>query len=190
MKPTMTSSSISGLKKAPLSLPASRLATLVQIPSAPIAVIALGFDIESLHHPLDGFGFLVPRGQGPRILGALWESSVYAGRADEGQALIRVMAGGAHDPGFVSLGDDEAIGLVRRDLQVTMGVTAEPQMAQVIRHHEGIPQYTVGHLDRVAAIDAALARLPGLHLTGHGYGGVGINSVIANARALADRLVS
>jgi oxygen-dependent protoporphyrinogen oxidase len=63
-------------------------------------------------------------------------------------------------------------------------------MAQVIRHHEGIPQYTVGHLDRVAAIDAALARLPGLHLTGHGYGGVGINSVIANARALADRLVS
>jgi len=164
--------------------------TLVQIPSAPIAVIALGFDAESLRHPLDGFGFLVPRGQGPRILGALWESSVYAGRADEGQALIRVMAGGAHDPGFVSLGDDEAIGLVRRDLQVTMGVTAEPQMAQVIRHHEGIPQYTVGHLDRVAAIDAALARLPGLHLTGHGYGGVGINSVIANARALADRLVS
>jgi len=164
--------------------------TLVQIPSAPIAVIALGFDAESLRHPLDGFGFLVPRGQGPRILGALWESSVYAGRADEGQALIRVMAGGAHDPGFVSLGDDEAIGLVRRDLQVTMGVTAEPQMAQVIRHHEGIPQYTVGHLDRVATIDAALARLPGLHLTGHGYGGVGINHVIANARALADRLVS
>jgi oxygen-dependent protoporphyrinogen oxidase len=165
-------------------------ATLVQIPSAPIAVIALGFEAESLGHPLDGFGFLVPRGQGPRGLGALWESSIYAGRAAEGRALIRVMAGGAHDPGFVRLGDDEAIGLARRDLRVTMGVTADPQMTHVIRHHDGIPQYTVGHLDRVATIDAALARLPGLHLTGHAYGGVGINHVIANARALADRLVS
>jgi oxygen-dependent protoporphyrinogen oxidase len=164
--------------------------TLVQIPSAPITVVALGFDTDSLDHPLDGFGFLVPRGEGPRILGALWESSVYAGRAGEGRALIRVMAGGAHDPGFVRLGDDESIGLVRRDLRMTMGVTADPQRAIVIRHHEGIPQYTVGHLDRVAAIDAALARLPGLHLAGHGYRGVGINYVIANARALADRLVS
>jgi oxygen-dependent protoporphyrinogen oxidase len=164
--------------------------TLVQIPSAPIAVVALGFDVESLRHPLDGFGFLVPRRQGPRILGALWESSVYEGRAGEGQALIRVMAGGAHDPGFVSLADDEAIGLVRRDLRATMGVTADPQVAIVIRHHEGIPQYTVGHLDRVAAIEAALSRWPGLHLAGHGYRGVGINHVIANARALADRLPS
>src|SRR4029079_18385416 len=141
------------------TLEPSLASTLVQIPSAPIAVIALGFDIESLHHPLDGFGFLVPRGQGPRILRALWEESVYSGRAQEGRALIRVMAGGAHDPGFVSLGDDEAIGLVRRDLRVTMGVTADPQMTHVIRHHEGIPQYTVGHLDRVATIDSALARL-------------------------------
>ena len=63
-------------------------------------------------------------------------------------------------------------------------------MAIVIRHHEGIPQYTVGHLERLAAIDTELARLPGLHLNGHGYRGVGINHVIANARALADRLAS
>lgn len=162
--------------------------TLVSIPTAPIAVVALGYDTAALRHPLDGFGFLVPRRQGPRILGALWESSVYAGRANPGRALIRVMAGGAHDPGFVSLGDDEAIGLVRRDLRTSMGVMADPEMAIVIRHHEGIPQYTVGHLDRVAAIDAAVERWPGLHLTGHGYLGVGINHVIANARALADRL--
>jgi oxygen-dependent protoporphyrinogen oxidase len=163
---------------------------LVEIPSAPIAVVALGFEAAAVAHPLDGFGFLVPRGQGPRILGALWETSIYAGRADEGRALIRVMAGGAHDPGFVSLGDDEVIGLVRRDLRTTMGITADPEMAIVIRHHEGIPQYTVGHLERLAAIDTELARLPGLHLNGHGYRGVGINHVIANARALADRLAS
>lgn len=169
-------------------LDATLATTLVQIPSAPIAVVALGFEVDALRHPLDGFGFLVPRRQGPRVLGALWESSVYAGRAGAGLALIRVMAGGAHDPGFVSLGDDEAVGLVRRDLHTTMGVTAEPRMVRVVRHHEGIPQYTVGHLDRVRAIEGAVARWPGLHLTGHGYRGVGINHVIANSRALADRL--
>ena len=106
-------------------------------------MIALGFDAESLRHPLDGFGFLVPRGQGPRILGALWESGVYAGRAGEGHALIRVMAGGAHHPGFVSLGDDEAIGLVRRDLRLTMGVTADPQMTGCVTMRWN-PQSTVG----------------------------------------------
>jgi oxygen-dependent protoporphyrinogen oxidase len=161
---------------------------LVQIPSAPITVVALGFEAATLGHPLDGFGFLVPRGQGARMLGALWESSVYPGRADPGHALIRVMAGGAHDPAFINLTDDQALGLVWRDLRTTMGVTVEPRMVQIVRHLDGIPQYTVGHLDRLAQIDAAMARLPGLHLAGHGYRGVGINHVIANARALADRM--
>jgi protoporphyrinogen/coproporphyrinogen III oxidase len=171
-------------------LDASIATPLREIPIAPLAVVALGFDVAALGHPLDGFGFLVPRGQGPRILGALWESSVYPGRAEPGHALIRVMAGGAGDPSFVSLSDDEAVDLVRRDLRTTMGITAEPRMARIARHHEGIPQYTVGHLERVAAIEAGLARWPGLHLTGHGYHGVGINHAIANARALADRMLA
>jgi oxygen-dependent protoporphyrinogen oxidase len=161
---------------------------LVQIPTAAITVVVLGYEAATLGHPLDGFGFLVPRGQGPRILGALWESSVYPGRAEPGRALIRVMAGGAHDPAFISLTDDQALGLVRRDLRTTMGITAEPRMVQIVRHPDGIPQYTVGHLDRLAQIDAGMARLPGLHLAGHGYRGVGINHVIANARALADQI--
>ena len=167
-------------------LEASIADALVRIPTAAITVVALGYEAATLGHPLDGFGFLVPRGQGVRILGALWESSVYPGRAEAGRALIRVMAGGAHDPAFISLTDDQALGLVRQDLRTTMGVTVEPRMVHIVRHPDGIPQYTVGHLDRLARIDAAIARLPGLHLAGHGYRGVGINHVIADARALAD----
>ena len=100
------------------------------------------------------------------------------------------MAGGAHDPAFLELGDDEMVRIVRGDLQKVMGVTAEPRMVRVIRHPAGIPQYTVGHLDRVSQIDSMVARLPGLHLTGHGYRGVGINHGITDARALAARIAT
>lgn len=169
---------------------ATLAATLATIPLAPLVVVALGFDRAALGHPLDGFGFLVPRGQGVRILGALWESSVYPGRAASGHALIRVMTGGAHDPSVVDLTDDQLLGLVRGNLLTTMGIRAEPGMVRIIRHRNAIPQYIVGHLDRLARIDAALMRLPGLHLTGHGYRGVGINATIADAVSLAARLVA
>ena len=99
------------------------------------------------------------------------------------------MAGGAHDPAFAGLTDEQMLGLVRSDLFLTMGIRAEPRMVRIIRHRDAIPQYTVGHLDRLARVDAALARLPGLHLTGHGYRGVGINAGIADAVKLAARLV-
>jgi oxygen-dependent protoporphyrinogen oxidase len=168
---------------------AALAATLATIPLAPLAVVALGFDAAALGHPLDGFGFLVPRGQGVRILGALWESSVYPGRAPSGHALIRVMTGGAHDPSVAELADDQLLGLVRGDLMTTMGIRAEPEMVRIIRHRNAIPQYTVGHLDRLASIDAAVASLAGLHLTGHGYRGVGINAAIADAVSVAARLV-
>jgi oxygen-dependent protoporphyrinogen oxidase len=169
---------------------ATLAATLATIPLAPLVVVALGFDRGALGHSLDGFGFLVPRGQGARILGALWESSVYPGRAASGHALIRVMTGGAHDPSVADLTDDQLLALVRGDLLTTMGITVEPGMVRIIRHRNAIPQYTVGHLDRLACIDAALKRLPGLHLTGHGYRGVGINAAIADAVSLAARLVA
>lgn len=171
-----------------MMLDAELAATLARIPSAPVAVIALGYDLPALGHPLDGFGFLVPRGEGPRILGALWDSSVYAGRAPAGQGLIRVMAGGAHDPDMLALTDDDLVGVVRQDLQTVMGITTTPRMVRIIRHAEGIPQYTVGHLDRLARIEEALMRHAGLHLAGHGYRGVGINHGIADANKVAARV--
>src|SRR5690606_22246324 len=90
------------------------------IPSAPIAVVCLGYDAAGLGHALDGFGFLVPRGEGPRILGALWDSSIYPGRAPAGRALIRVMIGGATDPEAAALDERTLVDEARRDLQTVM----------------------------------------------------------------------
>ena len=166
-------------------------ATLRQIPSAPMVVAALGYDeadVERVRGPLDGFGFLVPRGEGLRILGALWDSSVYAHRAPSGSALIRAMIGGAHDPDVLSLSDDEILGTVKSELRKAMHLALEPKWARVIRHPLGIPQYTRGHLDRLAEIDRRLAAWPGLFLAGNAYRGPSINSCVADADRLTDRL--
>lgn len=165
-------------------------AELDAIRAAPLAVVCLGFEAATLEHPLDGFGFLVPRGEGPRMLGALWDSSIYPGRAPGGRALIRVMTGGATDPNVMELDDDGLIALVRGELRTTMGVQAAPIMTHVFRHPVGIPQYEVGHLERLARIDARLALHPGLHVAGNAYRGVSINSCIAEAKQLAARLSS
>jgi oxygen-dependent protoporphyrinogen oxidase len=184
---------------APLDREISR--ELRGIASAPLAVVCLGYDAAAIAAargpdrlagavPLDGFGFLVPRGQGPRILGALWESSIYPGRAPEGHALIRVMIGGARDPDAVLLDDDALLSTVKSDLRQTMGLGATPAFVRIYRHRVGIPQYIRGHLARLARIDARLARLPGLYLAGNSYHGVAINSCVAEAGPLAARVLS
>jgi oxygen-dependent protoporphyrinogen oxidase len=168
----------------------ARLAAELQgIPSAPIAVIALGYDAGRISHALDGFGFLVPRGEGPRLLGVLWDSSLYPNRAPEGRVLLRAMVGGAHEPAAVELDDAALLALVRRDLQLTMRLELEPSMVRIVRHRVGIPQYTVGHRDRLERIESRLALHPGLYVAGNGYRGVAINSCAAEAGPLADRLL-
>jgi oxygen-dependent protoporphyrinogen oxidase len=158
---------------------------LRQIPTAPLAVVCLGYETARLDRPLDGFGFLVPRGEGLAILGVLWDSSIYPSRAPEGRSLLRVMIGGAHDASVVMLDDGALTDRARADLETTMGLTIDPVFSRVFRHPAGIPQYTVGHLDRIATIDDRLRRHPGLLLAGNSYRGVSINACIADAALLA-----
>jgi oxygen-dependent protoporphyrinogen oxidase len=170
----------------PFDAEAARL--LNGIVPAPLAVVCVGFDeqaIVSERGPLDGFGFLVPRGEGPRILGALWESSIYSGRAPAGKVLLRVMIGGATDREAVSLDDSELISIVRDDLRRTMGVSAIPEFTHVFRHRRGIAQYTMGHASRLARVEARLREYPGLLLAGNSYRGVSINNCVENAGGVA-----
>ncbi len=160
--------------------------SLGEIPSAPVAVVHLGFDARELAAPLAGFGFLVPREQGPRILGALWTSSIFTLRAPEGAVLVTTMVGGAQDPEAVSLPEDRLLNLVRIDLRATMGVSAAPRFVKVIRHARAIPQYTLGHRDRLATIERRLAAHPGLFVCGNSYRGVSVNACIAEAHRVAD----
>lgn len=164
-------------------------AELRSIEGAPLAVISLGYVRDQIP-PLDGFGFLVPRGEGPRALGVLWESSIFPNRAPHGRALLRVMIGGTLDPDAVELSDRELVDAARRGLAATMDLTAQPELVRIARHPIGIPQYTVGHLERLARIDERLARHPGLQVAGNGYRGVAINSCVAEAFELAERLLA
>ncbi len=163
-------------------------ALLRQSVAAPLAVVCLGYDAAELESQSrqDGFGFLVPRGERVRILGALWETSIYQHRAPAGQALLRVMIGGARDPDVLSLSDDQLVGEVRRDLARTMGLSAQPRMVRVFRHARGIPQYVKGHMARMHQIDTLLSAHPGVLLAGNSYRGVSINACIADAPSVAD----
>jgi protoporphyrinogen/coproporphyrinogen III oxidase len=169
------------------------LASLIAgIETVPIVVVCLGYDEEALaadRGPLDGFGFLVPRSEGTRILGALWETSIYAGRAPAGKALLRVMIGGASDPLASTLDDDSLLAITRADLRRTMGVSVAPEFTRIIRHRRGIPQYTRGHVGRLQRMDGLLKAHPGLFVAGNSYRGVSINACIAEAGTLADEVL-
>jgi len=163
-----------------------------QIPTAPLAVVALAFDADEIGGDPDGFGFLVPRGQGPRILGCLWDSSLFPGRAPQGKVLLRAMIGGAHDPEAVELSDEALLKQVRTDLETTMGLSVPPIRTWVFRHRVGIAQYDVGHAARLERIEASVKSHPGLWLAGSSYYGVAMNLCIENAgkqaRAIVDYL--
>lgn len=159
------------------------------IPSAGLAVVALGYDADAIGGEPDGFGFLIPRGEGLRTLGCLWDSSLFPGRAPSGKVLLRAMIGGAHDPEAVSLDDDALLSIVQADLSHTMGIDAAPVLTRVYRHRGGIAQYTVGHGKRLECIRRRLRDLPGLWLAGSSYEGVAMNACIERAVEHADEVV-
>jgi oxygen-dependent protoporphyrinogen oxidase len=166
----------------------SAASLLAAVQTAPLAVVCLGYDAAALaaeRGPLDGFGFLVPRGEGARILGALWETSIYPHRAPAGKALMRVMIGGATDPDAVELTDGALLDTVRADLQRTMGLRLAPELVHIVRHRRGIPQYTIGHDNRLQRIEAALSAHRGLFLAGNSYRGVSVNACIEDAPRIA-----
>lgn len=165
-------------------------AELAEIPSASLAVVHLGFDLSDLPSPADGFGFLIPRGEGIRTLGTLWASSIFEGRAPAGTALLTSMIGGARDPEAVELSDVDLLAAIRADLRTTMGIEREPRFVRIFRHPRGIPQYTIGHVARLARIDARLRAHPGLYVCGNSYRGISVNACVAEAPATAERVLT
>ena len=161
---------------------------LAAIPYSPIAVVALGYDGAGLENPLDGFGFLIPRGEERRILGALWDSSVFPNRAPDGKALIRAMVGGVRDPALASLPSDTLLGLVRSELAVTMGVRAEPILSRIFFHGMGIPQYLVGHGKLLEKMEERLSGAKGLVLNSNAYRGIALNDCVLQSRLAAERI--
>jgi oxygen-dependent protoporphyrinogen oxidase len=153
---------------------------------ANIAVVCTAFPREAVGHDLDGFGFLIPRTQGKRILGCLWTSSIFPHQAPSGHVLLRTMVGGFTDPDAVDLSDGEFVDLLKRELHPLLRINGELELLRVYRHHRGIPQYLLHHRQTLEAIEAAEAAHGGLVLAGNAYRGVGLNDCVVSAhRAVA-----
>jgi protoporphyrinogen/coproporphyrinogen III oxidase len=162
--------------------------TVAEIHTAGLAVVALGYRAEDARD-VHGFGFLVPRGAGPRILGCLWDSSIFPGRAPDGEVLVRVMIGGAHDPSAVAEEESTLVARVRRDLETTMGLVADPVLTRVYRWPLGIAQYRLGHQDRLDRIHARLRENPGLWVAGSSFYGISMNACFERAPVQAAEIL-
>jgi protoporphyrinogen/coproporphyrinogen III oxidase len=161
-------------------------AAMRSIPYAGMAVVHLGYAESDMPAPLDGFGFLIPGSEKRAILGGLWASSIFAGRAPGGKVLITTMMGGARDPGIRKRSEAELTATARAELRHTMGITAEPAYVKVLRWENAIPQYLPGHLDVVDGIDRRFAAdHPGLFLTGNAYRGIGVNDCVGSGQRVA-----
>jgi oxygen-dependent protoporphyrinogen oxidase len=168
-------------------LDAELAAQLRALEAAPISTVHLGVRREDVLGDVNGFGLLAP---GRRVIGTLLPSSLWPGRAPDGRVLLTALVGGARNPTDAALPDDELVALVRDELALTVRLKrdAQPEMVKIVRVPQAIPQYTLGHRARVAAIEERTARHPRLRLTGASYRGVSVLDCLRDGRAQAEQL--
>ena len=164
-------------------------ALLGEIEYSSAATVSLGYRRADVPHPLDGFGFVVPHTEGRALLAGTFSSVKYPGRAPEGFVLMRAFVGGALGGDALRDDDEEIEARARGELADALGVVAEPVLTRVHRHPASMPQYRLGHLDRVEAIEHTLAGLPGLALAGGAYRGVGIADCVRSGEHAAEALL-
>jgi protoporphyrinogen/coproporphyrinogen III oxidase len=158
---------------------------LASVRFASTCTVLLGYPRNGVAHPLDGHGFLVPRGEGLRTTALTFASTKLPGRAPDGHVLLRAFVGGIHDPAVLEMDDTSLADLVEREMRPFLGIRGEPVLRRVYRWPEATPQMEVGHRDRVAAIERHLGEVPGLFITGAGLRGTGIPDTVADATRTA-----
>jgi oxygen-dependent protoporphyrinogen oxidase len=161
-------------------------AGLRAIPYTSTATVSLAYPQELVPRPLDGYGYVIPRLEGRRALACTWTSTKFPHRAPPGYALLRVFIGRAGQS--FPWEDGELLDLARDELRQTLGITAAPFLWRVFRWEKAMPQYNLGHPERLARIEAALERHPGLALAGNGYRGIGIPDCIHSGQQAAERI--
>jgi protoporphyrinogen/coproporphyrinogen III oxidase len=160
------------------------------IPYSDVRVFGLSYKASDVPTNLNGFGFLVPRDQGVRILGCLYTSTLFPTQTSDDLVFLRVICGGSLDQDFANLNFADALEVVKRDLQTTLGIMAQPASVQEARWDKGIPQYTLDHPARLATIQTLLEQTPGLYLAGNAYRGVGVNDCIREAEKTVKQIVA
>jgi oxygen-dependent protoporphyrinogen oxidase len=178
---------------ASLPLPAAiatQLAPLAQIEYPPVSAVFLGYPRHAVAHPLDGFGALVPRVEQFSILGVLFNSTLFPGRAPIGQVLLTVFVGGARQPEIALLPEAELAAKVTADIGRLLGITGKPGYQRITRWPKAIPQYNLEHGAMLAVIDTAEKTWPGLVLAGSYRGGVSVPQCLETGRAAARRALN
>jgi oxygen-dependent protoporphyrinogen oxidase len=154
------------------------------------AVICAAYRRDQIGNLPAGFGFVVPVIEHRRIIAASFASEKFAHRSSEDQVVVRVFVGGALQPQLLDMPDAELMQLAHQELGSLLGISGSPLWTAVAKWPGSMPQYHVGHLARVAQIEARAAALPGLELAGNAYHGVGIPQCVHSGEAAAERLVA
>jgi oxygen-dependent protoporphyrinogen oxidase len=164
--------------------------SLGEIPQASLAVVSLGYRRDQVDHPLDGFGFLAPRCEPLRILGCLFPSSVFPGRAPAGRVALSAFLGGRLDPEIVAQSDSDLLAVVESDLATALGTRGLPEFAEVTRWRPAIPQYELGHQHFVDSVRTIEAECPGLIIAGNFLAGASVPDCVTKGVRAAERVAS
>lgn len=160
---------------------------LFSIPSVSTATISLAYRGDEIHHPLNGFGFVVPRTEKRKIMASTWTSTKFSHRSPPGFVLLRAFVGGAQNEHLLEMDDEWIIGVVREELMDIMGIKADPILTRVYRWDKSMPQYTLGHGKKMSHLEERLLLYPGLSLMGCAYRGIGISDCIHDGELTAEK---
>lgn len=161
---------------------------LKSIPYASTATVSLAYRESDLPRALDGYGYVIPRREGRKALACTWTSTKFPHRAPEGYALIRVFVGRAGQD--IPWNENDLLELAKEELNLTLGVTAEPLLSRVFLWENAMPQYNLGHPEILKRMDAALETLPGIALAGNGYRGIGIPDCIHSGELAVEKIIN
>jgi oxygen-dependent protoporphyrinogen oxidase len=160
---------------------------LKSIPYASTATVSLAYRESDVPRKLDGYGYVIPRREGRKALACTWTSTKFPHRAPEGYALIRVFVGRAGQD--IPWNENDLLELAKEELNLTLGVTAEPLLSRVFMWENAMPQYNLGHPEILKRMDAALETLPGIALAGNGYRGIGIPDCIHSGELAVEKII-
>jgi oxygen-dependent protoporphyrinogen oxidase len=161
-------------------------AALRAIPYVSTATVSVAYPLRDIPRPLDGYGYIIPRAEKLPVLACTWTSTKFPKRAPAGFGLIRAFIGRAGQEEALEGTDDDLLQLARAELRRTLGITVTPVLHRIFRWPKAMPQYTLGHLARLAAIEQRLAGLPGLFVAGSAYRGIGLPDCIQSGEQAAE----
>jgi oxygen-dependent protoporphyrinogen oxidase len=164
--------------------------TFQRIEYAPVAVVSAGYARKSIGNALDGFGFLVPRGEGLHLLGNVWSSSLFPDRAPAGHVSLASFAGGTTDPEFCALPDSEIAAQITKELAHILRISAPPVALRVQTYARALPQYTLDHVNIVQSLASLTASTAGLFLAGNYLAGPSVGACVAQATQTSDAVIA